>query len=108
MTEIAEQVRVSQIKPLDDRVLVEVLEEKDRTAGGLYIPDDARERPTRGKVLAVGPGERNKETGERMPLTVKKGDIVLCGKYAFEPIKVDGKKVALIRECEILGTITFS
>ena len=90
------------IKPLSDRVLVVGIEEKEKTAGGIIIPDTAKEKPQEGKVIAVGPG-RWDENGKRIPMEVKKGDSVLFGKYAGSEIKIDGVKHLIMTEDDILG-----
>ena len=90
------------IKPLNDRVLVVGIEEKEKTAGGIIIPDTAKEKPQEGKVIAVGPG-RWDENGKRIPMEVKTGDSVLFGKYAGSEIKIDGVKHLIMTEDDILG-----
>ena len=92
------------VRPLNDRVLVKRLEEETKTAGGLYIPDSAKEKPTRGKVIAVGSGKSNDE-GQRKPLDVKAGDHILFGKYAGTEIKLDGEDLIIMREDDILAVI---
>ncbi len=93
------------VKPLHDRVLIERLEEEvQKTAGGLYIPDTAKEKPQRGKVVAVGDGAFN-DKGERTKLDVKPGNEVLFGKYSGNDIKLDGKEYLIMRESEILAII---
>jgi chaperonin GroES len=92
------------IKPLSDRVLVVGIEEKEKTIGGIIIPDTAKEKPQEGKVVAVGPGKWD-ENGKRIPLEVKKGDHVLFGKYAGNEIKIDGMEHLIMREDDILGII---
>ncbi|NVB40649.1 co-chaperone GroES [Pseudenhygromyxa sp. WMMC2535] len=92
------------VRPLNDRVLVKRLEEEQMTAGGLYIPDAAKEKPTRGKVVAAGNGRANDE-GQRKPLDVKEGDEVLFGKYAGTEIKVDGEELIIMREEDILAVV---
>ena len=92
------------VRPLNDRVLVKRLEEETKTAGGLYIPDSAKEKPTRGMVVAVGSGRANDE-GVRKPLDVKAGDQVLFGKYAGTEIKVDGEELIIMREEDILAVV---
>jgi chaperonin GroES len=93
------------VKPLHDRVLIERLEEEvQKTAGGLYIPDTAKEKPQRGKVVAVGDGAFN-DKGERLKLDVKAGDEVLFGKYSGNDIKIDGVEYLIVRENEILAII---
>jgi chaperonin GroES len=93
------------IKPLHDRVIVKRIEETpNQTAGGIYIPDSAKEKPQEGEVIAVGAG-KYKENGERQPLDVKAGDRVLFGKYSGSEIKIDGEEYLIMREDEILGII---
>ena len=91
-------------KPLYDRVLVKRVEEESRSAGGIIIPDSAKEKPLRGKVLAAGQGKLQ-DDGKIRPLAVKEGDIVLFGKYAGTEIKVDGVEHIIIREDEVLGVL---
>jgi len=90
------------IRPLKDRVLVVRIEEKEKTTGGIIIPDTAKEKPQEGKVVAVGPGKRD-ENGKQIPLEVKKDDRVLFGKYAGNEIKVDGMEHLIMSEDDILG-----
>jgi chaperonin GroES len=93
------------IKPLHDRVIVRRLDEtSNQTAGGLFIPDSAKEKPQEGEVIAAGDG-KYKENGERQPLDVKAGDRVLFGKYSGSEIKIDGEELLIMREDEILGII---
>ncbi len=92
------------IRPLNDRVIVVGIEEKKKTAGGIIIPDTAKEKPQEGKVVAVGPGKWD-ENGKRIPLEVKKGDRILFGKYAGNEIKIDGVEHLIMREDDILGII---
>ncbi len=93
------------IKPLHDRVIVRRIEDStDKTAGGLYIPDTAKEKPQEGEVIAVGEG-KYKEDGTRQTLDVKVGDRVLFGKYSGSEIKIDGEELMMMREDEILGII---
>jgi chaperonin GroES len=94
------------IKPLGDRVLIRRLEtEEEKTSGGIYIPDTAKEKPQRGKVFAVGPGRMNEE-GKLLPMNVKAGDEVLFGKYSGSDIKIDGDEYMILKEDEIYGIIT--
>jgi chaperonin GroES len=93
-----------QIKPLQDRVIVKRLEEEEKTAGGIIIPDTAKEKPQQGKVLAVGPG-KVLEGGTRVDLTVKEGDVVLFGKYAGSEVKIGGEELLIMREDDILGIV---
>ncbi len=92
------------IRPLDDRVLLQVLDAEETTAGGIVIPDSARESSQRGKVKAVGEGKRL-DDGRRAKPDVKKGDVVLFGKYAGADVKVDGVDYKILRENEILGKV---
>jgi len=89
------------LKPLHNYVLLEKIEEDNKTAGGIYIPDTAKEKPSMGRVIATGPGLRDE------PITVKAGDVVLFGKWAssLSEVKLDGKDFILVREAEILGII---
>ena len=92
------------LKPLGDRVVVKPIEQEDITAGGIMLPDTAKEKPQEGKILAVGPGTRN-DAGERVPLDVAVGDIVLYAKYAGTEIKLEGEKVLVLRESDILAVV---
>ena len=92
------------IRPLHDRVIVERLEEETMTAGGIIIPDSAKEKPLEGTIVAVGKGKSTEE-GKVLPLDVKKGDKILFGKYAGTEIKIDGKEYVMMREDDILGVV---
>jgi chaperonin GroES len=93
------------IKPLHDRVIVRRIDDSsNQTAGGLFIPDSAKEKPQEGEVIAAGAG-KYKEDGTRQPLDVKEGDRVLFGKYSGSEIKIDGEELLIMREDEILGII---
>src|ERR671912_2671838 len=93
------------IKPLHDRVIIRRIEDStDKTAGGLFIPDTAKEKPQEGEVIAAGEG-KYKEDGTRQALDVKAGDRVLFGKYSGSEIKLDGEELLIMREDEILGII---
>jgi len=92
------------IRPLHDRIIVERLEEETKTAGGIIIPDTAKEKPQQGKVIAVGKGKRT-EDGKLLPLDVKVGDKILFGKYAGTEIKIEGKEFLMMREDDVLGVI---
>jgi chaperonin GroES len=92
------------IRPLDDRVVVQPVEAETKTAGGIVLPDSAKEKPQRGKVLATGPG-RLLDNGERGSLSVSVGDEVIFGKYSGSDIEIDGKDVKIIRESEILAKV---
>lgn len=90
-------------RPLHDRVLVERIEE-EVTSGGIVIPDNAKEKPSRGKVIATGKGKRG-DNGDVLPLDVKDGDVVLFGKYAGTEVKVDGQELVVMREEDIMGIV---
>ena len=92
------------LKPLNDRVVVEPSKAEEKTAGGIVLPEAAKEKPLTGKVVAVGPGKMN-DDGKRTPLDVKKGDKVLFGKYGGSDVEVDGKEYKIMREDEILGIV---
>ena len=92
------------LKPLDDRIVVEQHEAESKTAGGIVLPDNAKEKPTRGTVLAVGPGKLL-DSGNRGPLSVRVGDEVFYGKYSGTEVNVDGKKFTMIRESDVLAII---
>ncbi len=92
------------IKPLDDRVLVQQSQAEEKTAGGIVLPDTAKEKPQRGKVLAVGPG-RLMDSGERGKMSVKVGDEVFYGKYAGSDVEVNGTKYVILKETDVLAII---
>ena len=92
------------VTPLDDRVLVKRLDAEEKTAGGIVLPDTAKEKPQRGKVIAVGAGKRL-DNGSRTEPSVKVGDVVLFGKYAGTDIKIEGEEHSIMRESELLGVI---
>ena len=92
------------VRPLNDRVLVLRIEGVEKTAGGIIIPDTAKEKPQEGKVVAAGPGKLN-EKGDRTPLDVKENDRILFGKYAGTEIKIDGVEHLILREDDILGVL---
>jgi len=92
------------LKPLDDRVVVEALEAEEKTAGGILLPDTAKQKPQQGKVLAVGPGKLN-DNGTRSAMAVKVGDTVLFGKYSGSDVEVSGREVKILRESDILGKL---
>ena len=91
------------IRPLGDRVLIEPIEEKEQTVGGIIIPDSAKEKPMQGKVIAVG--KKLDKDGKEIAFDVKKGDTVLLPKYGGTEVKLDGKKLQLVREEDLLGVI---
>jgi len=92
------------VKPLDDRVLIEQCDAEETTAGGIVLPDTAKEKPQMGKVVAVGPGKLL-DSGERGALGVKTGDTVYYGKYAGTEVKIDGKDFVICRESDILAAV---
>ena len=92
------------LKPLGGRVIVEPIEQEEMTAGGIILPETAKEKPQEGKILAAGPGERN-EDGERIEMEVKVGDKVLYAKYSGTEVKLDGKKMLILRESDILAIV---
>jgi chaperonin GroES len=92
------------LKPLGDRVVLEVLDDAEQTSGGIFIPDTAREKPQKGVILAVGPG-RLREDGKRDEMQVKVGDKVLFAKYSGTDVKLGGKEVKILSEKDILGII---
>jgi len=91
-------------RPLQDRVLVKRIEEKEQVKGGIIIPDTAKEKPIQGKVIAVG-GGKVKDDGSKQPLDVKEGDTVLFGKYAGTEVKIEDEEYLIMREDEVLGII---
>jgi chaperonin GroES len=91
-------------KPLQDRVLIRPIERDERSAGGIIIPDTAKEKPQEGEILAVGPGARD-ENGKLHPLDVKVGDRVLYGKWSGTEVKIDGKDLVIMKESDILGIV---
>jgi len=92
------------LKPLGNRVVVEPTEQEEVTAGGIVLPETAKEKPQKGKVLSAGPGDRD-EDGKYIPMDVKAGDMVLFAKYAGTEIKVDGKKLLILRESDLLAIV---
>lgn len=93
-----------QVRPLHDRVLVERLEEETKTAGGIIIPDNSKEKPAQGKIVAAGSG-RKLDDGTTRNLDVKEGDFVLFSKYAGTEVKVDGQEYLIMKEDDILGVV---
>ncbi|RVU02169.1 co-chaperone GroES [Novosphingobium umbonatum] len=91
-------------RPLHDRVLVRRIEAEEKTAGGIIIPDTAKEKPQQGEVIAAGPGARN-EAGELVALAVKPGDRILFGKWSGSEVKIDGEDLLIMKESDILGVI---
>ncbi len=92
------------LKPLGGRVVVEPIEQEEVTAGGIVLPETAKEKPQKGKVLSIGPGERD-EDGKRIPMDVKAGDMVLFAKYSGTEIKIDNKKLLIMSERDLLAIL---
>jgi len=92
------------LNPLDDRIVVEPMEAEEKTAGGIVLPDTAKEKPQKGKVLAVGPGKLL-DDGTRAAPAVKKGDIILYAKYGGTEVKIEGKEVLIMRESDVLAIV---
>ena len=93
------------LQPLGDRLIVEVLEEEETTVSGIVLPDTAREKPQRGKILAVGPGPRNDETGEHIPMDVEEGDEIIFSKYGGTEFKLGADDVLILRESDVLAKV---
>ncbi len=93
-----------QVRPLHDRIIVKRLEEEEKTKGGIIIPDTAKEKPSEGRVIAVGDG-RIKEDGTKIPMELKKGDRILFSKYAGTEVKIDGEDHLIMREDDVLAVI---
>jgi chaperonin GroES len=100
----SDEVEAMTFRPLHDRVLVRRVEEDEKTAGGIIIPDTAKEKPMQGEVIAIGPGTRD-EAGKLIPLDVKVGDRVLFGKWSGTEVKIDGKDLLIMKESDILGIV---
>ncbi len=92
-------------RPLHDRVVVKRIDAEEKTAGGIIIPDTAKEKPSQGEVIAVGPGARD-ESGKLVPLDVQVGDRVLFGKWSGTEVKIDGQELLIMKESDIMGVIT--
>ncbi len=92
------------VRPLDDRVLIKVLEAEEKTPGGIVLPDTAKEKPQRGKVVSVGDGKLL-DNGKRSEMELSKGDIVLFGKYSGSDVKIDGEDYKIMRESEVLARL---
>src|SRR5438552_15200188 len=93
------------LQPLGDRLIVEVLEEEEVTSSGIVLPDTAREKPQRGRVLAVGPGERSEHTGELIPMDVAEGDEVVFSKYGGTEVKLGVDEVLILRQSDVLAKV---
>ena len=95
---------MAQFRPLHDRVLVRRIEAEEKTAGGIIIPDTAKEKPQEGEVVAVGPGARD-DSGKVQPLDVKAGDRILFGKWSGTEVKIDGEDLLIMKESAVLGVV---
>ena len=93
------------LKPLGDRLIVQAIEQEETTAGGILLPDTAKEKPQKGKVLAVGDGKISEDTGKRIPLDVSEGDEVLYSKYGGTEIKIEGEELLVLRESDVLAKV---
>lgn len=92
------------LKPLGNRVVIEPIEQEEITSGGIVLPETAKEKPQKGRVLSIGPGDRD-EDGKRIPMDVAEGDTVLFAKYAGTEIKIEGKKLLILRESDLLAIL---
>jgi len=92
-------------RPLHDRVLVQPLDGEEKTAGGIIIPDTAKEKPSEGKIIAVGPGAKT-EDGKILPMEVKVGDLVLFGKWSGTEVKIDGVEYSIMKESDVMGIMS--
>ena len=93
-----------ELRPLDDRVVIKPSQAQDKTTGGIFLPDTAKEKPQIGKVVWTGPGKMQ-EDGKRAPMSVKKDDEVIYGKYMGNEVEVDGEKYVIVRESDVLGVV---
>ena len=101
---LGEKGNAMKLRPLHDRVVVRRIEAEEKTAGGIIIPDTAKEKPSQGEVIAVGPGGRD-EAGKLIPIDVKDGDRVLFGKWSGTEVKIDGQELLIMKEFDIMGII---
>jgi len=95
---------IMNVRPMEDRVILKAMDAQEKTSGGIYIPDNAKEKPQKGEVVAVGPGKSN-DKGQRIEMTLKKGDKVLYGKYAGTEITIDSVEYLIVRESDVLAVI---
>ena len=105
MAKTAAAAAAPKIQPLEDRVVIQQIEAEEKTSGGIVLPDPAKEKPQRGRVIAKGPGKLL-DSGERAPIGVVEGDEVLFGKYSGTEVKVDGEDLVLLREDDVLAVFT--
>jgi chaperonin GroES len=101
---LAEGNKTMKFRPLHDRVVVRRIESEDKTAGGIIIPDTAKEKPQEGEVIAVGPGGRD-ESGKLLPIDLKVGDRILFGKWSGTEVKIDGEELLIMKESDVMGVI---
>ena len=92
------------LKPLEDRIIIKPLDAEEKTSGGIIIPDNAKEKPQKGEVVAVGPGKYS-DSGNRIDMTLKKGDTVLYGKYSGTEVKIEGEDHLIMRESDVLAVM---
>ncbi len=92
------------VKPLEDRVILKPMEAEQKTSGGIIIPDNAKEKPQKGEVISVGPGKVN-DKGQKIDMTLKKGDKVLYGKYSGTEVNIDGDEYLIVRESDVLAIL---
>jgi len=92
-------------RPLHDRIAVKAIQQEEKTQGGIFIPDTAKEKPVKGKVVAVGTGTRN-DKGEIIPLEIKVGDVVLYGKWSGTEVKIDGEELIIMKESDVMGIVS--
>jgi len=92
------------VRPMEDRIILKAMDAQEKTSGGIYIPDNAKEKPQKGEVIAVGPGKTS-DKGQRIEMTLKKGDKVLYGKYAGTEVTIDGEEYLIVRESDVLAVI---
>src|ERR1051325_11084724 len=98
------EVRIMKLKPLQDRVIVKQSDAEEKTKSGILLPDSAKEKPTKGKVIAVGPGKLD-DKGKPMELGLRVGDTVYYGKYSGTDVEIDGEKLVILRESDVLGVL---
>jgi chaperonin GroES len=91
--------------PLEDRVVVKVMEQEEKTSSGIVLPDTAKEKPSKGTVLAVGPGKYNEDGDKLLPMPVKKGDVVVFSKYGGTEVKLDGEEYLVLRASDLIGIL---
>ena len=105
LSRVSQNRAAVQFRPLHDRVVVKRIDAEDKTAGGIIIPDTAKEKPSQGEIIAVGPGGRD-ESGKLIPIDLKVGDTVLFGKWSGTEVKIDGVDLLIMKESDIMGVLT--